>query len=293
MMLRPLVQCSLALALACGPSVATDDGDGGASGDTSGPGDTGSSAGPTSTTEPVTSVGTSSTTTVSTSMGPSSDVDTGVVPECIDGTWTGLFSTGPESLLFESCDTGESWWFEDGAPYGMQCGGELWIVVEGQLCGPGSYGHLGGYTYELRGTVIDGPCAADCVGEPDPPSCGSFEDHCLGVECDVLVQDCELGDRCVPRSFGGIPPWTGSVCVPMLDPQPVGAPCEGAGPWDDYCDADGFCAIDPDDGTGTCIAICDVGAPACGDGEQCWACPTAPGSGLSPFGVCAVEPTAC
>lgn len=231
--------------------------------------------------------------TISTSVDPTSDVDTGPVQECVEGVFVGLYVSGAETSEFESCETGERWWFEEGGLYGVQCA-DLWITVDGRLCGPGEYGHLGGYAYELQGTIVEGPCLSDCVGEPEPETCGEVEDLCLTVECDVAVQDCPVLERCTPRAVpDGVPPWTGSSCLNQGDLAPLlGWACHSTGLWSDDCGPPGFCAAD-ETGEGTCIEICNPEAPECDDGEVCWVCDYDLSSGLGPFGVCNTEWTPC
>lgn len=283
------------LGVACGPSVGTGDGEGG-SGD-----DTGADSSGSATSVSATSVADTGGTmpmpttdpTISTSPDPTSDVDSGDVEECVDGTFVGLYLSGAEASEFESCQSGERWWFEEGGLYGIQCA-DLWITVEGRLCGPGQYGHLGGYEYELQGTIVEGPCRSDCVGEPDPATCGDVEDLCPTVECDVALQDCASYERCKPVAYPpGTPPWTGSRCIDMGDLAPqIGWVCKQlGGPWSDTC-GQGFCAADSN-GETRCVPTCNPEAPDCDDGTTCWPCDVDTSSGLGPFGVCTVDETAC
>ena len=208
---------------------------------------------------------------------------------CVRGTFVGLVTAGFESSAFESCETGESWWFVSGA--NGSCPSALWVRVEGELCGPGSYGHLGGADYELRGEVVEGPCEAACEGEPEPSSCASFPELCPLVECLLVAQDCETGQRCVPTVLDNGPPWHGATCVRASDPaQTIGETCTSAGPWQDDCEPAAYCVADAL-GVGICAAICDPeDTGACGD-ETCWPCDFTEPPVL--VGVCGSTRVAC
>lgn len=139
------------------------------------------------------------------------------------------------------------------------------------------------------------------VGPPDPA-------------CDIFLQDCEAGSKCVPDDF-----WT-RVCVPIVDdPIADGEPCTpatgtdpcGPGSWcglvdhgtvdepgsgmgtclpqcqgtaaDPQCPADTICVIDDEFVVAFCQAPCDpFAADPCG-AQTCQ--PTAQGFGCLPSGV--------
>jgi hypothetical protein len=81
-------------------------------------------------------------------------------PRRFSGSWEFHFET---SAFRTDAGAGPYWLAGDGevwpqltAPF-TQAGtpwGELHIVVEGELSAPGSYGHLGAYTRELRVTRV-------------------------------------------------------------------------------------------------------------------------------------------
>jgi hypothetical protein len=282
-----VVAASLAIC-GCGPEVAGDAGESGSAGSSSDADTSASATTGASTTSAGTTFGSSASTSDSSASGEADE--SGELRECVQGTWSGLFSSGFEWVYFQECGQVEPWWFENGAPQ-TWCDTTVWVVVEGTRCGPGNYGHLGGYTYELSGTVVEGPCTADaCTGAPE--ACGTFEELCqLDVECDVLAQDCPAGERCVPTSADGFPPWTGASCM-MLPPMPVGLgePCATAGPWQDDCDAGRFCVPDAQGSdVGVCAPLCDPSQmDSCG-AEACWFC----NSAVLTIGVCNVAQLQC
>lgn len=244
------------LVLGCGPRVEDGSGSGGGSAE-------GSSDASSSESGPVTSAETFDTTPMTSSSATeigdtsSSSFDTGDQPDCVQGIFEGIAYSGFETASFESCETGDIAWFEN-TPYPCE---EAWVQVEGTLCGPGSYGHLGGYTYQLSGVVISDPCTNAC-GEP-PTGCGPAEEICATslTECDIATQDCKvMGQTCVPVSMSGSPPWTGTQCIDDTPGGAEGDPCNRAGNDDDcgpglWCIPDAFDSI-----TGECVAFCPGGA---------------------------------
>jgi hypothetical protein len=286
------VACAIS-AVACGPTLDGAEGGGGS-------GSAGSSAG-----EPATTGSAASTdpTSATAPGGSTTDPDTGTgtgtgtegsesgaLEACVDGTFVGHFVGDFESESFVSCDSGDDWWFE-GPFFGMPCPDGAWIRVEGTLCGPGNYGHLGGYAYQLSGNVVQGPCTAECGDSPAPEQCGTIHEVCPWAECGVVGQTCREGERCVPRSIEGVPPWTSSECVAEVAmARGLAEPCSRVALWQDDCAAGSFCAGD-EDGNRTCAALCDPDAPACAGDELCLPCET--DAGLQPIGVCGVEPFEC
>ncbi len=75
--------------------------------------------------------------------------------------------------------------------------------------------------------------------------------------CDVWLQDCPAGEKCVPYDSTGGNVWNAYKCVPVLGDQQAGDPCTYAGPVDatDDCDASSICF------DGTCTTQC-TGTPA-------------------------------
>ncbi len=112
----------------------------------------------------------------STAAGGASSSTTGDPVMCTRGTWTGIYESGFETLVFMPCDRpDEVWWFMDGGP---PC--ELAVVtIEGMVCGPGMYGMFGIYEWEFFGEVVGDVCLpAMCEG---PTSrCGPAETICGG-----------------------------------------------------------------------------------------------------------------
>jgi len=238
--------------------------------------DTGSTGGSSPTTGEPTSASTTTT---------GADASTGEIEECVEGTWEGTVSAGFEFVAFDDCDAVETWWFEGGWD---ACSAPLWVRVEGRLCGPGRYGHLGQWQYELRGEIVEGPCEGTCGA---PTRCADFEALCPSFDCDPLVQDCPVAERCVPYATEGGPPWEGTRCVPLVDPaQAIGAACTSTAPWQDDCVAEAFCQAD-ETGTGTCMPLCNAFVGERCDVGVCTLCGTI-GKGLF-VGVCGEDGIVC
>lgn len=262
--------------------------DGLPTGSGSGSGSSGGAETGSSTATPVTMTETSSpgTTVEPSSSGTTTldpDAGTSAGETCIDGTWTGIFSYGFETVAFTPCE-GEpqgDWWFENGP--GVACEASL-VTVTGTVCGPGSYGHLGFYFYTFTGTVSGDPCLpAECGVEPE--TCAPFEPLCA-AECSLVDQDCPEGEKCVPSSPTRMAPWTELVCT-QANPEPLGPgePCTIFAPYDD-CAVGYWCIPDaPGSNAGVCVELCTP-ETTCTEGE----CSPCDASELVPFGVC-VPPT--
>ncbi|MBX7077934.1 MAG: hypothetical protein K1X88_02030 [Nannocystaceae bacterium] len=95
--------------------------------------------------------------------------------------------------------------------------------------------------------------------------------------CDVWLQDCPRGEKCMPWANDGGSNWNATRCTPIApDPHTVGEPClvEGSGVSGiDDCDLGAMCwDVDPDTLAGTCVAMCtgDEANPHCeGACEEC------------------------
>jgi hypothetical protein len=84
-------------------------------------------------------------------------------------------------------------------------------------------------------------------------------------ECDQWIEDCPEGQKCQPYSGDGDNAWESLKCVPIVpNPDAVGEPCTVTGSGvsgQDSCELHAMCwNVDPDTGTGTCIAKC-IGSP--------------------------------
>jgi hypothetical protein len=242
-------------------------------------------AGPESTSSDASGAASTSSTADSTSESTGGEV-------CLEGTFVGYYSGDFEYFEFSPCEGGEPAWFTPNFP--QECR-STWVTVEGSMCGPGGYGHLGYYRYELRGEIVEGPCDASCGDDPPPDRCGTFEEVCVVPECSIIEQTCADGMRCVPSSLAGTPPWVSSRCVPVAaDPQPLGAPCTRAAAWNDDCDVDGYCPADGDEPV-VCRSLCGSDFDCAAD-EQCSRCDI---SRVFEYdqdlraGVCGVDDTAC
>lgn len=95
------------------------------------------------------------------------------------------------------------------------------------------------------------------------------------VECDVWIDDCPVGEKCMPWANDAT--FSHTRCVPIAeDANAVGEPCtvEGSGMsgFDD-CEKHAMCwDVDPETNTGTCFAMCDgsQASPSCS--EACTHC---------------------
>ena len=94
-------------------------------------------------------------------------------------------------------------------------------------------------------------------------------------QCDVWVQDCPDGEKCMPWANDGGNAWNATKCVPV-DPNPKqpgdGCTVQGDGVSGiDDCDVASMCwNVDPETNTGYCVAFC-MGTPeaaTCADPEQ-------------------------
>jgi hypothetical protein len=96
------------------------------------------------------------------------------------------------------------------------------------------------------------------------------------LSCDVWMQDCPEGQKCVPYSNDGSTTWNDYKCVDIAGDQAPGEPCTwgGFGAATDDCDATSVCFdVEEIDGqlVGTCYAQC-TGSPAdpmCDPGSNC------------------------
>ena len=113
-------------------------------------------------------------------------------------------------------------------------------------------------------------------------SCGSFYGGCptdvgngpdLSYECDVFMQDCLDGEKCMPWANDGGEVWNASRCTPIdTDPAAPGEPCavEGSGfSGIDTCAEGAMCFhVDPETNEGVCVELCsgDADTPVCLEG---------------------------
>jgi len=100
-----------------------------------------------------------------------------------------------------------------------------------------------------------------------PPDAGT-----PGFECDLWVQDCPKGEKCLPWAQDGSPEWNATRCTPIAPmPTAVGDACTvevSAVSGIDSCDLGLMCwHVDPATLEGECVAICagDQAAPLCED----------------------------
>lgn len=110
------------------------------------------------------------------------------------------------------------------------------------------------------------------TSEPASETTGCSDD---ATECDVWLQDCCPGVKCVPWANDGTSYWNDFRCSPIDDdPDAIGGPCtvEGSGiSGIDSCEAGAFCFhVDPETNIGVCAALCTGSPeqPICDDPEQ-------------------------
>ena len=96
------------------------------------------------------------------------------------------------------------------------------------------------------------------------------------VECDVWMQDCPEGEKCMPWANDGNNSWNATRCSPIDDnPGEVGDECtvEGNGVSGiDSCTEGSMCYyVDPETNIGTCVGFCQGSeeSPMCEPGFLC------------------------
>lgn len=91
------------------------------------------------------------------------------------------------------------------------------------------------------------------------------------IDCDPLLQDCPVGEKCVPYgSTGGN--WDDSKCVTVMGEQAPGEPCIYGGVVEatDNCDANSGCWNVDEEMIGTCYAFCLGENLECPPESECW-----------------------
>ncbi|MDC0720221.1 hypothetical protein [Nannocystis bainbridge] len=96
----------------------------------------------------------------------------------------------------------------------------------------------------------------------------------IAGECDVWMQDCPAGAKCVPFDSTGTGVVDDTRCVEIADPAgKAGDPCQAEGGIVglDDCDAGLLCWLLDADGLGTCTPMCEgaPAAPTCAGGLVC------------------------
>jgi hypothetical protein len=123
-------------------------------------------------------------------------------------------------------------------------------------------------------TSSDAPDSADDDIPPASSDDGGFlaAPDGGGFECDIWIDDCPPGMKCMPFANDGGGAWNDAKCMPLAeDPHAVGEPCtvEGNGVSGiDDCEARAMCwDVDPETNAGTCVAFCtgSEAKPTCAD----------------------------
>lgn len=110
-------------------------------------------------------------------------------------------------------------------------------------------------------------------------SCGGFYGGCpvdgggVSYECDVFMDGCNEGEKCLPWANDGGEIWNASRCVPVdVNPVEPGEPCvvEGSAVSGiDTCVTGAMCFyVDPKTNEGVCLEVCSNSeeAPVCLEG---------------------------
>ncbi len=111
-----------------------------------------------------------------------------------------------------------------------------------------------------------------CISGSDDPWHCSADAPPPSFECDLYLQDCPEGEKCMPWANDGSGVWNHTRCSP-IDPMPseVGASCtvEGSGfSGIDSCGLGAMCwDVDPNTNVGECVAMCGGNEinPICAD----------------------------
>ncbi|RMG95554.1 MAG: ribulose phosphate epimerase [Deltaproteobacteria bacterium] len=127
----------------------------------------------------------------------------------------------------------------------------------------GGTGTTGGGSTSTGGSTGTGGATGSASGS-------TFIDPTTGgppPECDVWMQDCPDGEKCMPWADDGGNSWNALKCSPVdPDPKQPGDTCtaEGGGVSGvDDCDVGSMCwNVDPETNMGTCVAFCEGSAEA-------------------------------
>ena len=108
-------------------------------------------------------------------------------------------------------------------------------------------------TTEPTPTTTNGPSCPAFVCTPDEPT---------SDVCDVFLQDCPEGEKCMPVILDGDGAWNASRCVPVTGTDVPGDPCTAESTADglDSCVEGAMCWAVDMDGNGTCVELC-MGTP--------------------------------
>ena len=117
-------------------------------------------------------------------------------------------------------------------------------------------------------TTVDPDASATAGSTTDPGGLGE------GEECELQLQECAPGLKCMPYSNDGSQVWNATACFPMdPDPADLGEPCEWIGqPWSGY-DTCGWGQVcwGFDGEPGVCKGLCLTDDPE-NDDYETWTC---------------------
>jgi hypothetical protein len=112
-------------------------------------------------------------------------------------------------------------------------------------------------------------CTFTCPNPPAPtPPPGGGGGGGASFECDLVVQDCPLGEKCMPWANDGGTTWNATRCAPIAaDPGQAGDPCLVVGSGQsgiDDCALGLVCwQVDPETNLGVCHPLCEAAPPWC------------------------------
>jgi hypothetical protein len=91
------------------------------------------------------------------------------------------------------------------------------------------------------------------------------------ADCDPILQDCPVGEKCVGFGISGA--WDNNKCVPVTGNQGLGQPCsvDSIASSMDNCDEQGQCFNLDGNNNGVCLAFCGCTyeMPVCAGGTTC------------------------
>jgi hypothetical protein len=112
--------------------------------------------------------------------------------------------------------------------------------------------------------MIDLPPPAECRMQSEPA--GGFAIDPISpaggvLECDIFLQNCPVGEKCMPYSNDGGGAWNATRCSPIdEDPVDIGGDCTVEGSdvsGYDNCVQGSMCwSVDPETDTGYCLELC-------------------------------------
>ena len=117
------------------------------------------------------------------------------------------------------------------------------------------------------GTTVDPSGGADTGSFLQPPDGG------VSGQCDPMLQDCPVDQKCTAVSDAPGDPWGVNICVPLMGESEVGDPCDiegGKYTGLDNCGVGLICLLTDDEGLGgACVEFCDANSACPKTGADC------------------------